>query len=228
MRQLLRCMAQPIAIFLLGIVFALPAAAGPAAGQELGELLRNHIRETYPWAGIEVSEISVTPPIPAEAPSRIIVEKNPPGRTQFLFEYSGGRTLSVAATVKAFDPVVMSRRAFGKGYRLQQEDVYTTLMDVSRIPKDAVSGAARTAGKTLTRQVSANTPLTEGMISGAVAVKRGRRVMLVVEARGLSVTAVGEMKDDGIVGGYAKAVNLSSRKTVSGLLVDENTIRVEF
>jgi flagella basal body P-ring formation protein FlgA len=193
-----------------------------------GTALRNYLKENYPWAETEVHELIVNEDLPEEVPERIKVKKGPPGRTIFVLEYKDGRSITATAIVRAFDWVVMTRRAYEKGYSLQREDLFMTLMDVSHLPRGAMQEIDHAIGKSLTRSTLPHMPLIDSMIRESVSVKRGKRVTLVAESPGFTITALGELKENSEVGSTVKAMNLNSRKTVMGILVDESTIKVDF
>ncbi len=177
---------------------------------------------------MDISDLQVSTALPAERPVTIIVEKTPPGRSVFRFEFRKSRSIIATALVKTFDRVFMSRTAFRKDYVLRAGDFYPTLMETSRLPKGAVREEGRLIGKPLVRSIVPNAPITDSMVSETPIVKRGRSVVLCVESAGFSIKAMGETMQDAAVGDYVNAMNLSSKKIVTGLLVDEDTVRVEY
>lgn len=211
----------------LGFLLILPAVAAAAAWSPEGELT-TYLKEHYPWAEVDISDFQLSAAPPTERPVAIIVEKTPPGRSVFRFDFRKARSITATAMVRAFDRVFMSRTAFRKDYVLRQGDVYPTLMETGRIPKGAVREEGRIIGKPIIRSIVPNAPITDAMVSETPIVKRGRTVVLCVEASGFSIKAKGETRQDASVGDYIKAMNLSSKKIVTGLLVDEDTVRVEF
>jgi flagella basal body P-ring formation protein FlgA len=213
-----------VSLFLLVI---LPAAASAATWDPEIEL-RAYLKEHYPWTDVNISDLQTSASLPAERPNSIMVEKTPPGRSVFRFEFSKHKSITVTALVKTFDLVYMSRTAFRKDYVLRPGDVYATLMETSRIPKGAVREEVRLIGKPLIRSIVSNAPLTDAVVSEVPIVKRGHAVMLCIDSPTFSVKAMGETRQDAAVGDYVKAVNLSSKKMVTGLLVDEDTVRVEY
>jgi len=191
-------------------------------------VLKTHLKNNYPWAEIEIRDLLLSAEIPDELPDRIMVEKGPPGKTVFLMEFKNGKKIKAIANVKAFDWIVMSRRAFRKYYFFQKDDIYITMMDVMRIPKGAIKDTERVIGKPLNRSIVANIPIVDNMVSETPLVKKGRKVVLLVESPGFRITTIGETKQNSYVGGYVKAVNLGSKKVIKGLLIDENTVKVGF
>jgi flagella basal body P-ring formation protein FlgA len=220
---------SPLICFLpVSLLFtALVTSAVMAASWNPEDTLRRFVKDNYPWPEIEIKDLVLNGTAPVKPPDKIIVEKRPPGRAVFTMEFDGGRKITADATIKAFDRVILSRGAFRKGYYFRNGDAYPSLMDVRRIPGGAIKDIDRIVGKPLTRSVIANMPLTSAMVSETPIVKRGQKVTLLVESEGLRITASGVMKQNGSVGSYVKALNIGCKKTVTGLLVDENTVKVE-
>lgn len=216
--------------FLLLVVFVilLSVSLASASSRYMEDSLKNHIKANYPWTEVDVSDLISPGELPDMLPEKIIVLRGLPGRTVFQLEFKGGKRITVTADVKAFDRVVMSRRALNKGYQLREDDTYTTLMDIRRIPKGAVKDGDSITGRQLMRPIPANTPLVDNLVSETPMLRKGHRVMLKIEAPGLSVSAIGEIKENSYVGNYVKVVNVASKKVITGLLTDENTVRVVF
>lgn len=209
--------------------FLASGVAGASALQWSPEaVLSDYLKEHYPWAEVEIKNLVIPGKVPTDGPVRIMVAKGPPGKTVFSMEFGNGKKITATAEVKAFEWVVMTARAFRKGYRIQEGDVYRKLTDAARIPSGAFKSADLVINSLLIRSVTANTPVLSGMITDMPLVKRGQRVTLVIDAPNFRMAAPGELKEGNYVGSYVKAVNLASKKTVIGQLIDENTVKVEF
>lgn len=223
-------LVSPAVLLIVSVLFFLllqPVVASAAAWSPESELT-TYVKENYPWAEVDISDFQLSATPPNERPVAIIVEKTPPGRSVFRFDFRKNRSITATAMVKAFDRVFMSRTAFRKDYVLRQGDIYPTLMETGRIPKGVIREEGRIIGKPIIRSIVPNVPITDAMVSETPIVKRGRTVVLCVESSGFSIRAVGETRQDASVGDYVKAMNLSSKKIVTGLLVDEDTVRVEY
>lgn len=217
--------------FLLSLITlhsSLITAASAAASQSVDDVLKTYIKDNYPWAEVEITDLVLSGEASTGKPQRILVQKGLPGRTAFAIEYADGRRVLATANVRVFDWAVMTRRAFKKGYMLQKEDVYATLLESNRIPKDAVRVDDRIAGAVITRSVMGNTPVVTGMVQESQQFKRGHRVMIVAESEGFSISAKGELRESGRVGHDVKVVNLDSKKIIVGRLINENTVKVVF
>jgi flagella basal body P-ring formation protein FlgA len=220
----LACLFVPLLVF-LSLVFPWPARA---ASLNPEAVLKAYILEHYPWQEIDISDIETSAELPAASPVSILVEKAPPGRVLFKYTYKNSAPILISAQIKAFDRVFKSRSSFPRGHVLKQDDLYSTLMDVSRIPRGAARDEQQLVGHPLVRSVVTNAPFTSDMVSDSPLVKRGRRVILLVESGGFTIKTAGETRNDAAVGAYVKVENMMSKKIVTGLLVNEHTVRVEY
>lgn len=218
--------ARLLVLFCLFLSQAAPPEA--ASSGPLADALEAHLRGSCPWPEIEIGEITVSEPVADARPSRILIERNPPGRIAFVAEFAGGKRITGTASVRAYDRIVVSARAFRKGHVLQDDDVYIARMDVTRIPKGTLRDTEAVVGKTLSRQLGASVPVVDTAVSDKPVVKRGHRVVLVAESSSFRITTYGELKSESRVGSPVKVLNLQSKKVVSGVLVDENTVKVDF
>lgn len=214
------------AILILCIIFPI---AGKTTSLDIKDILKAHIKNNYPWAQVEVDEIQTSGEVPDVPPKRITVEKSPPGKTVFKIEFQNGEETTVTASVKAFDWVVMSRKALKKGHNIREEDLYLAAIDINRIPRGAIlDDYKQVMGKQLARSIVANTPLLEDMLEGETKIRRGHRIILLVSSPNVIASTIGELKEDGYIGDYVKVINLSSKKIVQGVLIDANTVKVEY
>lgn len=220
------CIASFTIIFATAITL-FSSAACLAESNELNLLLKTYLKKNYPWAEIEISELSVNEPI-SGMPVKIFIEKPPPGKTTFFLEFEDGKKIQASANIKAYDWILITSKALRKGHHLEQIDVYSTLLDITKIPRGAIRKLENAVGKQLERSVNANMPLVDVMVKDKTLVKKGQMVFLVIESPRFSIRTTGEIRANAYVGGQAKVVNLSSKKIISGVLVDENTVKVEF
>ncbi len=214
---------------LLGAYFLLlTSSLAMGVSWNLGDLLKAYLRDNYPWAEIEVNDVRWSGSLPKEPPERILLDRGPIGKAVFSLEFRTGERIAVNANVKAMDWVLISRNSFKNGHVLQKDDVYLSLMDVTRMPRNVVTNLEAAIGKTLTRSIPANMPVVEGSVGDAPSVKKGQRVTLLFESSGFKITTAGETKENGYVGRQIKVVNLASKKEVRGILLDGKTVKVEF
>jgi flagella basal body P-ring formation protein FlgA len=99
---------------------------------------------------------------------------------------------------------------------------------VGRIPAGAIRDSKDAVGKVVNRSIGQNLPVLERDLASSGIVKRGRMVTIVAESGGVRVTTPGETRENAYIDAAVKVTNLASKKTVTGILIDENTVRVSF
>jgi flagella basal body P-ring formation protein FlgA len=217
----MRAVIAAIAVLLT----ALPAYGAPWG---LEEVLTAYLKSTYPWQEIVVSDAELQGEAPSTPPVRVRLERGQvPGKAVFVLDYKGGRR-TATASIRAYDSVVMSRNALAKGAELNEDDLYVAAMDIVRIPRNAVRDPDRLVGKYLARSVLPNMVLSDDAVEDAPRVKAGQKVLLIVQSAGFTIRTSGQMKQSGAVGEYVKVLNPSSKKVLTGLLVDPETVKVNF
>lgn len=219
-------------IFTICIVFVssfimLSSSLVAAATWTPEDELRAYVQDNYPWEEIEVSNVQVQGTLSDERPERIQVEKGPLGRAVFSFIFSNDEKILVQADVRAYGRVIMSRRPFQKRHVIEEEDIYLTKMDIRKMPRNLLRDPEKILGKSLKRSINANMPIEEDMVEMFQLVERGKRVVLLLSLKGMIIRADGKTKEKGYVGTSVRAINISSKKEVSGVLIDENTVKVE-
>ncbi|MCX8031329.1 MAG: flagellar basal body P-ring formation chaperone FlgA [Thermodesulfovibrionales bacterium] len=198
-----------------------------AESHDLKDYLQMHIKEKFHWSIVEITELSYTEEMDAQ-PQRIFFEELPPNKTSGFLELKNGKKIKLSFYVKAYDWVVMSNKAKKKGDYLDMTDVYPVLLDVSKIPNGAINKVEDVVGRQLNRSISANYPITASLLYEQKVVKKGQLVFLVIESPYFIIRTTGELKNTTSVGDKAKVINLSSKKVITGKLVNENTVKVEF
>jgi flagella basal body P-ring formation protein FlgA len=211
----------------LMILVSMPSAAHPGDLSKIREHVETFLLDNYPWSDIEVSNVRMTGRIRNDIPAVITVEKGPLGHAAFSFRYDDGARRIVRAYVTAYAKIVKSRRPFRKNHVLAPGDLYEDRIDIRKMPGSAVQDISSIIGKALRRSIAANTPLREDMVETSQVVRRGSRVVLLLDEGGIRITAAGKIREKGLVGHVVKAVNLSSNKEVVGVLIDEGTVKVE-
>lgn len=217
-------------MLIAAVLAALLLLSAPGeASWSLTAALTEYLKSNYPWTEIVVSDARLQGTQPQALPANIAIEGGSPlGNARFRLEFGNGSVLAATAKVRAYDRVVLARRSLNRGTVVRGEDVFEAVLDTTRMPRNAVQDSALIVGKTAGRTIPANLPITEDMVAAGAQVRRGARITLLCEAPGFSVRTRGELQRAGTVGEYVPVLNPLSKKVVTGLLVDANTVRVEF
>lgn len=216
------------ALLLLSVLAAASAGAADASGPSPGAALKSHVLSVRPWSDVELRNLSLDAQPPAGPPRRIVVRKGLPGPTVFSMEYGNGFVVTAKADVVAFDQIVVSTRRLWRDRPLAEEDLAFSRVEIGKIPAGACHEPQELIGKVMNRTIGPGMPVLSKHLAGSKVVKRGRKVTLVAESGGVRIATAGETRENAYVDDAVKVVNLASKKTVTGILIDETTVRVDF
>ena len=136
--------------------------------------------------------------------------------------------LRVRVRVEIQGFVVAARTGLRRHQEIGENDVDLIKKNLSLLPPDVVTDLKNVLGKRLTLSVNGQEVLRSSMVEIPPLVKKGDRVILVIDHSYFKITTFGEVKEDGRRGEWIKLVNISSKKEVHGRVVDAHTVQVEF
>ncbi len=188
--------------------------------------IRDYLVQSYPWPEIEVKQVVAEAGLPKSRPVEVLTERGPLGRASFILRFAGEREVRVRAYVTARDRVVRTKRPLYRGTVIRSTDVYTAMMDVRRIPKGAISDPKSVTGMVLKRSLPADTTLTEAVAREKPLIRKGQRITIMYETPSLRVTAPGVAREDGYPEREISVMNLTSRKTITGIVDGRGVVSV--
>jgi flagella basal body P-ring formation protein FlgA len=134
----------------------------------------------------------------------------------------------IQARVEIYAEVVVARNFLKRNQELGKRDVQLINKNISLLPPDIVTDLKDVLGKQVILSVNSQEILRSSMVEIPPLVKKGDRVILLVENNQFRITTFGEVKEEGRPGDRVKLVNSSSKKEVYGRVLDSNTIQVDF
>lgn len=137
-----------------------------------------------------------------------------------------GWTVYVPVSIETRIPVLVLRKAAGRGARLTAEDVEVQTRLVSGPGDSYLTDVAELAGRTLKRPLGPGAALTADVMMDDMIVRRGQRVTLLAAIGGIEVRAAGLAMNDAPAAGRVKVQNLTSRRIVEGVVESADVIRI--
>ena len=134
----------------------------------------------------------------------------------------------VTAVLEVLGPVVVTRKPLGRYRPIAADDIEVQTMDLANLPANVLSDPEAAIGKRTKRAIGAQMPLRADSIELPPLVKRGDFVTIIAESKNLKVTTLGQVKKRGCLGERIPVVNLDSKKVLHALVVDANTVKVDF
>mgnify|MGYP001113670066 CR=1 FL=1 len=216
-----------ILIISLSLLSALLVVELTEASQNMEGLVREHLLIHYNSEEIRIEGLKYPDILPEEV-SEIETEKRPDGLTLINFKLKNGKTIKTTAKVIPLSRVIVAKDFLKKGHLLKEENLEFCFVEKGRIPHDAFRDTGELVGLILTRAIAKGTILTPQMVTKDQVIKKGSRVMIVIETPGFRISIPGELLKSTKLGEPAKAINLQTKKIVSGILLDKETLMVEF
>lgn len=135
-------------------------------------------------------------------------------------------TLYLPAKISLAGDVVVAARALARGEHLDADDLKLVRRDLAGLPPGYADRPEALVGQRLRRAVSVGTPLGEQMLEVPVLVRRGQRVTVLAQGRGIQVRSSGKALGDATEGERVRVENTSSKRVVEGVAVAEGVVRV--
>jgi flagella basal body P-ring formation protein FlgA len=132
------------------------------------------------------------------------------------------------AMVEVLGPVVVTCKPLGRYRPIAADDIEVQTLDLANLPANVLSDPEAAIGKRTKRAIGAQTPLRADSIELPPLVKRGDMVVIIAESENLKITTLGRVKKKGRLGERIPVVNLDSKKVLHALVVDANTVKVDF
>ena len=132
------------------------------------------------------------------------------------------------AMIEVRGPVVVTRKPLGRYKPIEAEDIVVQTLDLANLPANVLSDPYAVIGKRTRRAIGAQTPLRADSIELPPLVKRGDLVVITAESENLKITTLGQVKKTGRLGERIPVVNLDSKKVLHAVVVDANTVKVDF
>jgi len=130
--------------------------------------------------------------------------------------------------VGVYADVVVARHYLKKHREIRETDLQVLNRDLSLLPPDVVTEVTDVLGKRTTLSINRYETLRKSMVEEPPLIRKGDRVLLLVESPFFRITALGESKEEGRRGERVKMLNLSSKKEVYGRVLDSKTVEIDF
>lgn len=133
---------------------------------------------------------------------------------------------SIRIELEALAEIAVAAEVLRRGTILQPGHVEMRFQDISRL-SDPIFSIEDAAGKLVKRSLRLGEPLQAQHVEIPAMIKRGERVVIEVLSSGLTLSAVGEARQDGREGESIRVVNSSSSREVITQVVAPGLVRVE-
>src|SRR6056297_953641 len=205
--------------------------------QEMQQILDDFLAEqSLLLPQVELRLTSVQFPAPYKVPMGRIEHQLIPSRPGVL----GSRRISIMTRVddqivsnqsirveiEAMAEIAVAKAGLRRGTMLTDNLMEMRYQDISRL-SEPIFDSAEAVGKIVKRTVRLGQPLQGQQVEYPPLVKRGERVVIEVHQAGMTLSAVGEARQDGREGESIKVLNTGSSREVISRVVAPGLVRVE-
>jgi len=204
---------------------------------KLEEMLRSYVESHMPWKAADTVIDMKPPPTVAGLPAgRIAIRFECDGDYRYVGDTTfkttvvvGGKpckTLYMRASIHPFGRVAVATRDIRRGELINDSDFSMVRKDLADLRGGSFADRARLRGLVAARSIRTGAVISLGGVERPIAVKRGKIVAAEVRGNGFRISAMAKAMDNGRVGDVIRLMNVDSKKTLAGEVVDANTVRV--
>jgi flagellar basal body P-ring formation protein FlgA len=135
-------------------------------------------------------------------------------------------SVNVSVDVAVRETVLVARVPIARGTALSATDFSSERREIPGITSRAVRSGAEFAHLIARRPLAPGELLTVDATTPAIIVKRGQPVTLLATANGIAIQAPGKALADASLAGRVRVQNLSSLRTIEGVVESADTVRV--
>jgi len=138
------------------------------------------------------------------------------------------KQVAVTVSVETLTEVVVAARPIGRYQPIAPGDLVVRQMAVADLDSGYFSDPEALSGMRSARVLMPNTVITRSMVEEPPLVKRGDIVTVTLESDTMRITTLGEVQKMGRRGDLVRVMNMETRRSVYGRVVDARTLKVEF
>lgn len=233
--------------FVLLIGLLVVSGVGPAAAdkssqvkidhQEMEQILNDYLVEQSNFLPqVELRLTSVQFPSPYKIPVGRIEHQLIPARPGVigsrriaLMTRVNGQIVSnqsIRIELEAMAEIAVAKESLRRGTVLTENQIEMRYQDISRL-SEPIFDVNDAVGKMVRRTLRHGEPLQAQQIEFPPVIKRGERVVIEVQRAGMTLSAVGEARQDGRAGESIRVVNVGSSREVISRVIAPGLVRVE-
>ena len=216
---------------LRGFVTVSPEEIEQIVSQELPGVIamderRISIREIKAASGIILPKggytYSVVPPKDAGLSGKLLLS--------VFFEASGDfkKRVYVTAEIDRYIDVVVAAKPLSRNQIIKEADLEIKTMTVAEAPANGIVDPEDLVGNKVRRNLNKGEVLRSELIDVTPLINRNDVVQMIVETSNFKIVTLGEAKEKGFKGDRIKVLNLDSKNEVYALILDSNSVKVEF
>jgi flagellar basal body P-ring formation protein FlgA len=135
-------------------------------------------------------------------------------------------SVNISVDIAVRQTVLVARVPIARGAALSVTDFISEQREVPGISSRWIRSSTELSHRVARRPLTPGELLTSDATAPAIIVKRGQAVTLLASANGIAIQAPGKALADASLAGRVRVQNLSSLKTIEGVVESADTVRV--
>ncbi len=127
--------------------------------------------------------------------------------------------------IKKYGQVVVASRALALRDVITTDSIILERRDIGRMPPGYFTDINKILGLSVKRQIAPGQAITDSLLTKPVIIQRGKAVNIVANIAGIEVFAAGVALQNGSEGQYIRVQNTNSKKILTGLVINETTVK---
>ncbi|MBC8287005.1 MAG: flagellar basal body P-ring formation protein FlgA [Nitrospinae bacterium] len=138
------------------------------------------------------------------------------------------KTIRINSRVSVSQKVIKTIRQVKKGELFSNDNIQLETVQTERPLENAMGNLGNALGYEASRNLPSGKILTSRLLKKPALGNRGDKILILAEKGGMKITTPGILKEDGYEDGMVQVLNIETKKTIYGRLVDANTVKVSF
>ena len=135
-------------------------------------------------------------------------------------------TVYVPVKVGIMGNVLVASRALPRGHVIKASDLQLETRDLATLHGGYITETRSAIGQSLRRPLIIGAVITPNTIKPARVIRRGEKVTILAERKGLEVRMSGVALADGAPGDLLKVRNVLSKKVIQGIITKHGEVKV--
>jgi flagella basal body P-ring formation protein FlgA len=172
--------------------------------------------------------LTLTGPLDAPAMPQVKLTSYDPSNGRFEADVAvvGGQSAHVIGTSDEVMRVPVLAHPVQRGDIIANGDLEWIPVRIKALSRQMVTNADNLVGQAARRPLRSGQPILASDVQRPIAVHKGVLVTMTFEVPGMRLTTVGRALENGAIGDSINVLNVHSHRTVTGIVVSENTVKL--
>ena len=209
------------------------------SADRIKDVATNYIKSNAPWDSeqmkirpIRYSQSHIVSP--GEVTFQVIAPKHTdwigaiPFKVNILVNGEVVKRTAVSCYIEVWQNVVTAAKPLGAKQPITIADIKVVRMNMARTPANAIVRMDQVVGKRANRSIAINSVLRSDQVDTTPIIRKGDMVQVLAESSNIKITTLAVAQENGGLGERIRLINVRSKKDIQALVIDSQTVQVDF